>query len=73
MRGLMGQCAGRDTHQDGDQIGMEGSIAEMMEIRGSRAPRIRMELKESSLKDSLFNFVGHCKHPGSIIRIGFFE
>ncbi len=52
---------------------MEGSIAEMMEIRGSRAPRIRMELKESSLKDSLFNFVGHCNHPGSIIRIGFFE
>jgi CBS domain containing-hemolysin-like protein len=32
----------------GDRIELEGAVAEVLEVRGSRASRIRMELKQSS-------------------------
>jgi CBS domain containing-hemolysin-like protein len=51
LSGLLVEKTGQ-VPKVGDRIELEGSVAEVLEIRGSRASRIRMELKKSSSRDS---------------------
>lgn len=47
LSGLLVEKTGQ-VPKVGDRIELDGAVAEVLEIRGSRASRIRMELKKSS-------------------------
>jgi len=50
LSGLLVEKTGQ-VPKVGDRIELEGAIAEVLEIRGSRASRIRLEMKQSSSKE----------------------
>ncbi len=51
LSGLLVEKTGQ-VPKVGDRIELDGAVAEVLEIRGSMASRIRMELKKSSSRDS---------------------